>query len=81
MSVFRRDLYGNIGYLGQTRDMRKFAVKQNLKSVEEIAIITDEEVASLVENYCIENEFRIFYENECITIIDLENRKEWIFER
>ena len=81
MSVFRRDLYDNIGYLGQTRDMRKFAVKQNLKSVEEIAIITDEEVASLVENYCIENGLRVFYESECITIIDFENRKEWNFMR
>ena len=81
MSVVRDGLYNNMDYLGQIRDMRKFAVDQNLKSVEEMATMTDKRVATLVENYCTENELRVFYESECITIIDLENRKEWNFER
>ncbi len=79
--MFRRELDGKIMYVGQTKAVRRFAVENKLGELGDIATMSDGEISSLVENYCIDKGFRIFYEEECITVLDLENKKEWKFER
>lgn len=71
-----RELCGKLNYIGMSKGVRKLAIDDKLAPIEEIALMSEEEICELV----VQNYQLIYSEEEEVGLVKNEDAKE-VFDK